>query len=143
MGRPLNLHNFGNAYDIAARDQVRVTAYVNGSAQDAYLVQQKNSNTFKVIDRATETHTAVCKFVNATASAAGEMSLLATTHSGTPTNFYVSKLTNRYAYDFSTPKVKYFWGFTDVAPPSLVDYPSYDSCYVPSSARPADPDIAP
>lgn len=150
MGRPLNLHNFGDAYDIALRNQIKVTAYINGSAQDGYLVQQKNRNTFKVIAKAGPTdpatgknYTALCKFVNSGSPIAGQMSLQATTHSGTPTNFYVSKITNRYAYDFTVPAVKYFWGFTNVAPPTPVDYPTYDSCYVPYDSRPADPNEAP
>ena len=153
MGRPLNLHNYGDRQDVAARYQIVVTAFINGSAQLAYLLQQKNSNTFRVIakagpvDPATgKNYTALYKFVDSGTALAGQMSCQATLHGGGGT-FYVSRITNRYVYDFLAPANaapnKYFWGFVDKAPDAPLDYPTLGFAVLPSAARPADPNPGP
>jgi len=136
MGRPLNLHNVGNKQDLEVRNQIKVQAYINGTVQDAYLVKQKNQNTFVVTDAATKVLSATCKFVNSATPVAGEMSCQATIHGGG--TFYVSKVTNRFAHDFATPKEKFYWGFVDQAPPSLLDHPDYRFATLPYDSRPAD-----
>lgn len=143
MGRPLNLHNVGNAYDIAARKQVKVQANIAGSIVDAYLVQQKNKNKFHVVDKSTGLVKGICKLVNSASPALGEMSVQATAHGGSPAPFYVSRITNRYVYDFSTPAVKFFWGFVDQAPDAPLDYPALGFVTLPSDTRTADTNLAP
>lgn len=148
MGRPLNLHNYGDRQDVAVRDQIVVQAYINGGVNASYLLQQKNQNKFHVViasgalDPATgKPYTTICKFVDSGSPTAGQMSCQATKHGGG--TFYVSKVTNRYAYDFSTPVVKYFWGFVDQAPDAPLDYPTLGFVVLPSASRPADPNPGP
>ena len=143
MGRPLNLHRLGNVKDIAAKTQIKVQAFVNGSVQDAYLHQQKNGNTFVVTTLAdvvlplNATNSAVCKFVNSATPVAGQMSVVATNNaSGT---FYVSRLTNRFAYDFSTPVTKYKWAFALTADVALLDHATILNVSIPSAAKSATP----
>lgn len=141
LGRPLNLHKYGNDHSLVSRDQIQVTAYVNGSAQAAYLKRQVSKDTFVVVDAATQTHTATCEFMNTASPIAGQMSCLAAIHGGG--TFYVSRVTNRYTWDFSTPAVKYFWGFVDKAPDAPLDYPKLGFTVLPSALRAANTNTAP
>lgn len=152
MGRPLNLHNYGDRSDVAVRDQIVVQAYINGGVNSCYLLQQKNRNKFHVviasgaIDPATgKPYTAICQFVDSGSPTAGQMSCQATLHGGG--TFYVSRITNRYVYDFLAPSNaapnKYFWGFVDQAPDAPIDYPTLGFAVLPSASRPADTNLAP
>ena len=162
MGRPLNLHKFGDDRSLVTRDQIAVQAYINGGVNTCYLTQQKKNNAFHVViasgavDPATgKPYTTICTFVNSASPVAGQMSCQATTHSGTPANFYVSRITNRFVWDFTSngptgtgddsnqTGKKYYWGFVDKAPESLLDAPAYDFAVLPSASRPADVNEAP
>lgn len=152
MGRPLNLHKFGDAYSIATnvngvsvgRDQIVVQAHLNGTVMSAYLVQQKKNKAFHVVST-DGLYSDICTFVNSASPVAGQMSCLVSgANLGAGVSpFYISKITNRYVYDFSIPAVKFFWGFVDQAPDSILDYPSYGFAVLPSAARTANVNEAP
>lgn len=143
MGRPLNLHKFGNVKDVTAKLEIQVRAFVNGSVQNAYLYQQKNANTFLVTTvinptlPLTAANSAICKFVNSATPVAGQMSCQATTNAST--TFYVSRITNRFVYNFSVPVTKFRWGFTLVPDSALLDHANILNVSLPSVSKPATP----
>jgi len=150
VGRQLDLHKYGDRSDLKAHNQIQVQAYINGSVQNAYLWQQKNANTFIVTtvvgydgtDKAlTTANSATCKLVNSASPTVGQMSVLATPNVGP--GFYVSRITNRFVYDFSSPVVKYFWGFSPAADVSRADYPQYLHVTLPFHATSASTNLAP
>jgi len=150
MGRPLNLHKFGDERSLVTRDQIAVQADLGAGIVTAYLTQQKNNTKFHVVDAAG--NTAICEFVNSASPTVGQMSCQATVHGGG--TFYVSRITNRFVWDFTStgttgtgndtnrPGTKYYWGFVDQAPDSLLDAPSYGFAVLPSSSRTADTNTA-
>jgi hypothetical protein len=140
MGRPVNLSKMGNRANLSAHQQVVVQAYVGGSVQDAFLKQQKNKNTFVVVDVATGLSTAICKLV-ASAVNPGEMSIIATPNVGPTVS--VSRITNRFVWDFSN--TKYFWGFDARADATILDTPSFLYVTLPTTLvpTPATPNPAP
>lgn len=144
MGRPLNLHKYGNDRSLVTRDQIVVQAFLGGTVRSAYLLQQKKNNAFHVIDT-TGVYTGICTFVNSASPVAGQMSCLATLHGGG--TFYVSRITNRYVYDFlaaaNAAANKYFWGFVDKAPDRPLDYPALGFAVLPSAVRTANTNLAP
>jgi len=141
MGRPLSLSKFGDRSNLDSHTQIQVTAFVNGSAQAAYLLQQKNNNTFVVVDAATGTFKATVKFANTATPIVGQMSLEATTNAST--TFFVSRITNRFAYDFSTPVVKFKWGFTLVADSTQLDHAQILNVSIPGAVKAASVNEAP
>jgi len=134
-----------------SRDQIAVQANLGAGTVTAYLTQQKNNTKFHVVDGAG--NTAICEFVDGGTLAVGQMSCQATVHGGG--NFNVSRITNRFVWDFTStgttgtgsdtnrPGTKYYWGFVDQAPDSLLDAPSYGFAVLPSASRPADANEAP
>jgi hypothetical protein len=141
MGRPLNVHHFGDRYDIAARNQIKVQAYLNGSVQDAYLLQQKSKYSFIAIST-NGLYKSECVFVNSASPTAGQMSCVATNNaSGT---FYISRVTNKFVWDFTSPiKVKYRWHFTIQPDAAIADYPNFLQVSLPYDSKAADPVEAP
>ena len=76
MGRPLNKKFFGDPAD--AGYQVACNAYVSASSKASYIIEQKSNTKYRVTDVATETDTGICKLVDATPSAIGEMQVVVT-----------------------------------------------------------------
>jgi hypothetical protein len=107
MGRPMNLHKFGGAITKDSL-QIKVKAFINGSAVDAGLKQQKKQRSFVAISNAGLT--ATCTFVDKSTGASlleGEMYLRVSPASGPA--FSARKITNRYVWDFNN--VRYMWSF--------------------------------
>jgi hypothetical protein len=112
MGRPMNLHKFGGALSVTGvavdGNQLKVKAFINGSAVDAGLKQQKKQRSFVAVSNAGLT--ATCTFVDKSSGAAlaeGEMFLRVTPASGPA--FSAKKITNRYVWDFAGHR--YMWSF--------------------------------
>lgn len=118
------------------------------------MQQQKDNRTFVVVDAATGTFKAECKFVNSATPVAGQMSLQATTNAAT--YFYVSRLTNKWCWDYTARAatgtgndtnqvgVKYRWNIpTIVADYTLLDNPSYLHVSLPSAVKASSTNLAP
>jgi hypothetical protein len=98
----------GGIYSLAG-PQIHAQVRVAGqSAAEGSILRQKGAHKHLVQDASG--NKGICTLVNkAKASlAAGEMSITAT--KANASTFYVSKITNRWVYDFSTPPKKYrYW----------------------------------
>jgi len=76
MGRPLNKKFFGDTAN--AGYQVSCNAYVSASNKASYILEQRSNTKYRVTDLATDTDTGICKLVDATPSAIGEMQVVVT-----------------------------------------------------------------
>lgn len=116
MGRPVRkdingTEVFGTFTDAAVG--IKVQAFIDGSLNAAaYILKQKGSRRYKVTSNGTDT--AVCKLINTTPSAAGEMLMMG---SDSGTLVPIKKLQKRTAIDFDGNR--YTWVLQN---DSSVDY---------------------
>ena len=75
MGRPLNKKFFGapgSGYEVVC------LADVGAGSVTSYIVEQRSNSKYRVAEVATPANTAICKLVDATPAATGEMQVLVT-----------------------------------------------------------------
>ncbi len=104
MGRPVKRDVAGTLvfgdYTTSAAG-ILVDAYFGGSLRsDVFIVAQKGSRRYKVQDKSDSTQ-AVCKLVNGTPAADGEMLLFGYTNAAADTGVAIRHLNKRTAVDFS------------------------------------------
>jgi hypothetical protein len=106
MGRPLKKDVLGNEVLNTPVSASGITCdFYDGSTNqtDGIIIKQRGANTFVVARRGTPNTRFVCKLVNTTPNAAGEMRIQGSTTGLLDQNLVpIAKLTRRLAYGFPT-----------------------------------------
>lgn len=110
MGRPLRKDVFGtDAINTPAGTATGITvSFYDGSSlqTDGIIIKQRGANTFLVARVGTPGTTFVCKLVNSTPDAAGEMQMLGYVGgNGVDNQVSIAKITRRIAYGFPSSPV--------------------------------------